>query len=275
MVLNILTIGDIVGAPGRRILHRRLRRLRERLEVHCVVANAENVTNGSGISAHDAHELFHAGVDVITTGDHVWRRRDALPLVENDARIVRAANFTRAAPGRGHTVVEVAGVEVGVTHVIGRVFMPPIDCPFAAVDAAVQALGERTPIIVVDVHCEATSEKVALGRYLAGRVSVVFGTHTHVATADACVLPGGTGYITDVGMTGPYDSVLGRRTDRVLKKFTTGLPAVFEVAEGDVRIAGALFRVDRATGRCVAVERIEVCADGQQSLVVDGRGIDG
>lgn len=272
MYLRILCIGDIVGSPGRRALRDRLKILREDLDVDLVIANAENVTAGSGISSSDAKDLFRSGVDVMTTGDHVWRRRDALPLVEGDERIVRAANFHKAAPGRGFTVVSTPkGVDVGVTHAIGRVFMPPIDCPFAAVDAAVTRMRVRTKVIVVDMHCEATSEKVAMGRFVDGRASAVFGTHTHVPTADACVLPRGTGYITDVGMTGPYESVLGRRVDRVLKKFTTGMPAAFDVAEDDVRIGAALFTVDAATGRCEEAERIEVRMSEEPDVVAEGR----
>lgn len=271
MDIRILCIGDIVGTPGRRIVLQRLRELRERFDVDMVVANAENATKGSGVTAAHARELFSAGVDVMTTGDHVWRRKDVIALMETDARILRAVNFTRAAPGRGFTVVSTdKGVEVGVAHAIGRVFMPPIDCPFAALDDAVTRMRARTPVIVVDMHCEATSEKVAMGRFLDGRVSVVFGTHTHVPTADACVLPGGTGYITDVGMTGPYDSVLGRKVDRVLKKFTTGMPSVFDVADGDPRISAALFTVDSASGRCREAGRLEVRMDEEPAVAGSG-----
>lgn len=259
MHLNILTIGDIVGSPGRTILEKELRALQERESVDLTVANAENVTNGSGISVKDAEALFRAGVDVITCGDHVWRNHELIALVEKDKRIVRAANFSKQAPGRGHTVVGTAkGIDVGVAHVVGRVFMQPVDCPFAAVDHAVETLRGKTRVIIVDMHGEATSEKVAMGRFLDGRVSAVFGTHTHVATADIQVLEKGTGYITDVGMTGPYESILGRRVDRVLKRFVTGMPARFSVARGDERIGAALFRVDATSGRCESARRIEV-----------------
>ncbi len=257
--LRILTIGDVVGAPGRDILRQRLKSVVAELDVDFVVANAENVTQGSGISAGDASALFQAGVDVITCGDHVFRKPETRGLLENDARFVRAANFHKSVPGRGRTVLPTRrGIDVAVLHVIGRVFMPPIDCPFAAVDLAIEAVKSKTPVIVVDMHGEATSEKVAMGRHLDGRASVVFGTHTHVPTADIQILPGGTGYITDVGMTGPHDSVLGRRTDRVLTRFTTGMPARFDVATGDVRIGAAVFTVDARSGRCVEAERIEV-----------------
>lgn len=262
MELRILAVGDVVGIPGKNVLRRRLKRLREERAIDFVVANAENVTNGSGIAPRDAHDLFDSGVDALTCGDHVWRRHETLPLVASDPRMIRAANYTQHAPGRGYSVLGTAkGVDVGVIHLIGRVFMPPIDCPFAAATAAIAVVKAKTSVIVVDMHGEATSEKVAMGRYLDGAVSAVFGTHTHVATADAQVLPKGTGYITDVGMTGPYDSVLGRRVDRVLKKFVTGMPAAFDVAEGDERIGAALFTVDARSGRCSAVERIEVRGD--------------
>ncbi|MFH0943698.1 MAG: TIGR00282 family metallophosphoesterase [Planctomycetota bacterium] len=259
MIVNLLTIGDIVGTPGRKLLRKHLKRLVQDRAVDLVVANAENVANGSGITRSDAEDLFASGVDVITTGDHVWRKKEVIPLMEQDRRVLRAANLGRHCPGRGSVVVSTArGIEVGVLHLLGRVFMPPADCPFAAADDALLQLRPKTPVIVVDMHCEATSEKIAMGRYLDGRVSVVFGTHTHVPTADIQIFPKGTGYITDLGMTGPYDSVLGRRVDRVLKRFVTGLPSRFEVAAGDERIGAALFTVEHDAGRCVAAERIEV-----------------
>ncbi|MFG0317123.1 MAG: TIGR00282 family metallophosphoesterase [Planctomycetota bacterium JB042] len=267
MDLRILTVGDVVGAPGRRVLKQHLKALRRERDVDFVVANAENVTNGSGISIKDAESLFRAGVDCITGGDHVWRKPETVGLIERDERVVRAANYHPSAPGRGSTVLGTArGTDVAVVHVLGRVFMPPIDCPFEAASRVVDRLRGRTRVIVVDMHCEATSEKVAMGRHLDGKVSVVFGTHTHVPTADVQVLPGGTGYITDVGMTGPYDSVLGRRTDRVLKRFTTGMPSRFDVATGDARIGAALFTVDAITGRCVAAERIEIAAGEEEEV---------
>lgn len=259
MIMNLLTIGDIVGTPGRKMVRKHLKGLVRERSVDLVVANAENVANGSGITRSDAEDLFKSGVDVITTGDHVWRKQEVIPLMEQDRRILRAANLNRNSPGRGSVLVTTArGVEVGVIHLLGRVFMPPADCPFAAADDALLQLRPKTRVIVVDMHCEATSEKIAMGRFLDGRVSAVFGTHTHVPTADIQIFPKGTGYITDVGMTGPYDSVLGRRVDRVLKRFVTGLPSRFEVAAGDERMCGAFFAVEHDTGRCVAAERIEV-----------------
>jgi hypothetical protein len=259
MILNILTVGDVVGTPGRKVLRHQLKRLIDDRSVDLVVANGENVANGSGIAPSDAEDLFKSGVDVITCGDHVWRKREVIPYLEQDRRLLRPANFARNSPGRGVTVVPTGkGIDVGVVHLVGRVFMPPSECPFAAADDALVQLKSRTPVVVVDMHCEATSEKIAMGRYLDGRVSVVFGTHTHVPTADIQILPKGTGYITDVGMTGPYDSVLGRRVDRVLKRFVTGLPSRFEVATGDERIGAALFCVEHDTGRCVTAERIEI-----------------
>lgn len=259
MQLRILTVGDVVGAPGRAAMKQHLKPLRQERDIDFVVANAENVTNGSGISVKDAEALFRSGVDCITGGDHIWRKQETIALADSDRRVVRAANFSAHAPGRGFTVLpSIKGIDVGVIHVLGRVFMPPIDCPFTAATAAVDRVRARTKVIIFDMHCEATSEKVAMGRHLDGRVSAVFGTHTHVPTADAQILPNGTGYITDVGMTGPYDSVLGRRTDRVLRRFTTGMPARFDVATDDARLCGALFTVDATTGRCLEVERIEL-----------------
>lgn len=262
MQLHILTIGDVVGAPGRDLVVRELPALRRRFDVDFVVANAENVTRGSGVATKDARALLEAGVDVLTCGDHVWRLSETVGLVESEPRVLRAANLPRGVPGRDFYVgVGRSGIEIAVFHLLGRVFMQPADCPFAAADRVLERLSGRTRIVVVDAHCEATSESVALGRHLEGRASVVFGTHTHVPTADLTVLPGGTGYVTDVGMTGPYESVLGRRIDRVLHRFRTGMPARFDVATGDVRLLAALFVVDAKTGRCVGAERVEVRAE--------------
>jgi metallophosphoesterase (TIGR00282 family) len=262
MPLKVLTLGDIVGEPGIRLITEQLPGFLARHAIDFTVANAENAASGSGITPAIARDLYRAGVDVVTTGDHVWKRKGIQEHIAGDERLLRAANYSRAAPGRGFTVVKSrGGAEVAVLHLIGRLFMRPIDCPFAAAD---QALAELAPtkIIVVDVHAEATSEKLALGHYLDGRVSAIFGTHTHVPTADAHVLPKGTGYITDVGMTGPYASILGRQVAPVVRHFVTGLPFPFDVATGDVRAGGALFTVDSESGLCLGVERVELRKTG-------------
>jgi metallophosphoesterase (TIGR00282 family) len=259
MPLKILTLGDIVGDPGVKLLTEELPAFLSRHAIDFTVANAENSASGSGITPAIARDLYRAGVDVLTTGDHVWKRKAIHGHIGGDERLLRAANYNRAAPGRGFTVVRSrGGDEIGVLHVIGRLFMRPIDCPFAAADQALEQLSARTKVIVVDVHAEATSEKFAVGHYLDGRVSAVFGTHTHVPTADAQVLPRGTGYITDVGMTGPYASILGRQVTPVVRHFVTGLPFPFDVATEDVRAGAAVFTIDSASGRCLGVERVEL-----------------
>ncbi len=257
--MRILCIGDVVGRPGREAVERCTGMLRQEHGVECVVVNAENAAGGSGITGRIARDLLAAGVDVITLGDHAWKQRDVFEAFTEFSTLLRPANYPSEAPGRGACVVELeGGLQVGVINLVGRIFMAPSECPFRAADAAIAELERRTRVIVVDMHAEATSEKVAMGRYLDGRVSVVMGTHTHVPTADETVLPGGTAYITDVGMTGPHDSVLGRQVKPVLKKLVTGVPARFEVATGDVRLSGIVVTVDERTGRASAIQRIQV-----------------
>ncbi|MEW6743749.1 MAG: TIGR00282 family metallophosphoesterase [Planctomycetota bacterium] len=263
MEIRILAVGDIVGRPGRDLLLERLPDFVRDHDIDFTIANAENAAAGSGVTPGILSDLFTAGIDVITTGDHVWRRREVIPRLEKDERVLRAANFKRGTPGRGYTVQPCRkGVEIGVVHLIGRVYMGPIDCPFAAADEALREMGQRTRVLVAEIHAEATSEKVAMGYYLDGRVSVVFGTHTHVPTADIGLLPNGTAYVTDLGMTGPYRSILGRRIDRVLHRFVTGMPAPFDVATEDVRAGMAIFTVDPSSGRALAAERVEIRAQG-------------
>jgi metallophosphoesterase (TIGR00282 family) len=262
--MRILCIGDIVGRPGREAVTRLVGMLRQERGVECVVANAENAAGGSGITGSIVRELLAAGVDAITLGDHAWKQRDVFEAFGEFSTLVRPANYPSEAPGRGACLVELeGGVRVGVVNLVGRIFMDPSECPFKAADKAVAELSRSTRLIVVDMHAEATSEKVAMGRYLDGRVSVVFGTHTHIPTADETVLANGTAYITDVGMTGPHDSVLGREVKPVLKKLTTGVPAKFEVATGDVRLSGALVTVDEQTGLATAIERVQVRLDAE------------
>lgn len=264
MKTRILAVGDIVGRPGRTVLKERLPEFCRRELVDCVVANAENVSGGSGLMPAEADELFAAGVHVLTAGDHVWGKKEIIPYIERTPTLLRPANLPAEQPGRGAAVVETAGgVRIGVVSLLGRIFMnTPADCPFQAARRLVTELKARTPVIVVEMHGEATSEKIAMGWWLDGQASFLFGTHTHIQTADERVLPQGTAYITDVGMTGPYESVIGRRIDRVLHRFTTGMPAHFEVATGDVRLCGALATVDSETGRALEIHRVELRADG-------------
>jgi 2',3'-cyclic-nucleotide 2'-phosphodiesterase len=256
--MRVLFLGDVVGRPGRRALAAILPRMRAAERLDFVVANGENASGGKGLDADGAEELFDAGVDVITSGNHIWRHSGIVPYMADNERLLRPANFAAGLPGRGATVRRCrgGGPPVGVVNVIGRAFMEPADCPFRAADAAVTDLGEQARVIVVDVHAEATSEKVAMGRFLDGRVSLVVGSHTHVPTGDECVLPGGTAYLTDAGMCGPENSVLGMRTDAVLRRFLTQMPTRFEVASGPVLVNGAIVEVDSATGRASTIRRV-------------------
>lgn len=259
MELRALLLGDIVGPPGRRAVQERLAALRAEEGAHLVIANAENLAGGSGVTPALLQKLFRAGCDLLTLGDHAYAKRDGLPAIERDARIVRPLNYPDEAVGRGLTFLELAGgATIALMQVQGRVFMAPTDCPFKAALRAVERARARTRTIFVDVHAEATSEKVAMGWFLDGRVSCIFGTHTHVPTADERILPQGTAYITDLGMTGPYESVIGRQIAPVLKKFTTNMPAPFDVAERDVRISGAVVTVNTDTGRATSIRRLHI-----------------
>ena len=271
MQVRILCIGDVVGRPGRRILAERLGGFGSQRQIDAVIVNGENAAGGSGISAPICEKLFSAGVDVITLGDHSFRKREGLGVIGQGKQIVRPANFPREAPGKGWVVREVrCGAEIAVINVLGRLFMrTQADCPFHAVDACLKLVDPSVKIRIVDMHAEATSEKIAMGWYLDGRVSILFGTHTHVATADERILPGGTAYITDLGMTGAHDSVLGRRKEPVLKVLTTNMPERFEVATGDVRINGVIVEVDSLTGKASGIERICLCEDGQAEAAYD------
>jgi metallophosphoesterase (TIGR00282 family) len=255
--MKILFIGDIVGSPGRNGLKKALPAIKKEFGIDFVIANAENAAGGSGITEKTAEELLQSGVDVLTSGDHIWKKNEIIPLIEREKRILRPANFPQATPGRGAEVFTLAdGRKVGVVNLLGRVFMDPIDCPFNSAGQAVEALSVQTRVIIVDMHAEATSEKVALGWFLDGKVSAVLGTHTHVQTADERILPKGTAYISDVGMTGSQDSVIGRRVEDVLHRFITGLPVRFEVAEENVRVQGVALEIDDVTGKAKGIIRV-------------------
>jgi len=258
MELKLLCVGDVVGGPGRRALREALPLLVPRHCIDCVIVNAENTAAGSGLSVALYHKLLHYGVDLITLGDHTYRRREIIPVLETADNIVRPANLPQAAPGKEFAVRQTrSGHRVAIISVMGRMFMKaPTNCPFAAVDRVLANLPRDIRMIVVDMHAEATSEKIAMGWHLDGRVSVVFGTHTHVPTADERILPKGTAYVTDLGMTGPYDSVLGRDKHRVLGAMTTGVHDAFDVAEKDARMCGIVATVDATTGRATAIERV-------------------
>ncbi|MBI5145011.1 MAG: TIGR00282 family metallophosphoesterase [Candidatus Omnitrophica bacterium] len=256
--MKVLFIGDIVGRPGREAIKKLLPELKKEYSLDFVVANAENAAGGSGITPKVAEELFSDGLDVLTSGDHIWKKREAIELVVNEERILRPINFPPAAPGKGAGIFKTKdGKKIGVINVQGRVFLEALDCPFKSAHLAQKELEKETKIIIVDIHAEATSEKVALGWYLDGLVSAVLGTHTHIQTADEKILPGGSAYITDVGMTGPYASVIGRKVENVLERFITAVPQRFEVAEGDVQLHGVVLDIDEQTGKAHTIVRIQ------------------
>jgi metallophosphoesterase (TIGR00282 family) len=256
--VRILFVGDVFGAPGRRALEDRLGGLREELRIDLCVANGENAADGSGITPRLADRLLRSGVDAVTLGNHVWRRPEIGPYLESSDRVVRPANLARGAPGRGLAVVPAAdGTPVAVVNLLGSLFLNPPVGPFEVVDDLVDEARRAAAVVLVDFHAEATSEKVALARWLDGRVTAVIGTHTHVQTADARVQPGGTAAITDVGMTGPHDSVIGVAAEIAIRRMRTGMSARFEPAEGDVRIEGVVVECD-AAGRATSCEPLRV-----------------
>ncbi|MBF0485946.1 MAG: TIGR00282 family metallophosphoesterase, partial [Candidatus Omnitrophica bacterium] len=249
--MKVLFLGDIVGAPGREVVQRLVPAMKRSGEVDFVIADAENAAAGSGIVERNAQELFHNGVDVITLGDHVWDRREVYPYLNESERVLRPANFVKEAPGRGTCCVEMPnGVKIGVVSLLGRTFMKMAsNCPFRTLDDILTELSKETKIIFIDFHAETTSEKVTMGWYADGRVTAVCGTHTHIQTADEKILPKGTAFITDLGMTGPYDSVIGQKKELIIERFLMGMPTKFEVAETPATMCGVIIDVDEKTGR--------------------------
>ncbi len=260
MNINLLCVGDVVGKPGRAVLSQAIPKLNKERGVDCVIVNVENAAAGSGLTNVLYDKFLKYGVHLMTLGDHIYRKNEIFPTLEKSERIVRPANYPEGSVGKEVAIFTTGkGARVAVISLMGRLFMkPPCDCPFAAIDRVLERVPQDVKIIVVDMHAEATSEKIAMGWHLNGRVSVVFGTHTHVQTADERVLDGGTAYITDLGMTGPYDGVLGRRKDRILRYLTTGMPSPFDVATDDPRMCGVFVTVDSDTGRASHIERIRV-----------------
>jgi metallophosphoesterase (TIGR00282 family) len=257
--MNILFIGDIVGKAGRTVVSDHLADLASARAADLIIANGENAAGGFGITPRLAQELFTRGIDVLTSGNHIWDRREIFDYFKEEPRLLRPANFP-SGPGEGlYQGRTKAGIEYAVMNLQGRVFMANNDCPFRAADRLLEKLPPSCKIRVLDIHAEATSEKVAMGWYLDGRVTAVLGTHTHVPTADERVLPGGTAYITDVGMTGPYDSVIGITKETILERFLTQMPARFEVAEGDPRLSAVLIKADAETGHALSIERLQLC----------------
>ncbi|GFO57375.1 2',3'-cyclic-nucleotide 2'-phosphodiesterase [Geomonas sp. Red276] len=259
MPVKLLFIGDIIGKPGRDALSRELHRIVDRHYVDLVIANGENAAGGFGLTAETAQDLFKCGIHVLTSGNHIWDKREAVEYINRSDKIVRPANYPEGTPGRGATIaLTPGGVKVGILNLEGRVFMNSLDCPFRCADREIAKLKEETAIVFVDFHAEATSEKTSLGWYLDGRVSAVVGTHTHVQTADERVLTAGTAYITDVGMTGAFDSVIGVKKEEPIYKFITQRPAKFEIAKKDIRINAVVIDVDETTGLALGIERINI-----------------
>jgi len=258
-VAKILFIGDIVGKPGRVAVRELLPALIEDYRIDLVVANCENAAAGFGVTRDIVEELFRSRVDVLTSGNHIWDKKEVLEFVEDYETLLRPANYPDGVPGFGSVVVpSPTGSPIGVINLAGRVFMHSLDCPFRSAEKEIEKLKKNTSTIVVDMHAEATSEKQALGWFLDGRVSAVLGTHTHVQTADERILPNGTAYITDLGMTGPFDSIIGTRKDVVLERFLRNMPNKFDVARGDVRLQGIVLGVDQASGKALEIERLNV-----------------
>ncbi len=270
MRINVLCIGDIVGRPGRRIIAEKLKALVKEHDIDCVIANAENAAGGSGLTPQIYDKLLRYGVNLITLGDHTYRKRDIIKILETADNIVRPANMSEHAAGRGTAVYKTSkGPTVAIAALIGRLFMKPADCPYNAADKILPQLSQKADVIIVDFHAEATSEKIAMGYHLDGRVSLCFGTHTHVVTADERILPKGTAYITDIGMTGAHDSVLGRNADSVLKSFRTQMPFPFQIATGDVKLNAIMATIDSNTKKAELIKRISIDAETEETTIYD------
>ena len=255
--MRILHIGDIVGKPGREMVAKALPVLQTQKRIDFVIANAENSAGGSGITPQNFNELIKSGVDCITLGDHIYRRREIFPILETKSQIVKPANFPKKAPGKPWTVLESqTGTKVAVFSLLGRVFMKPVDCPFAAAERVLEELPKDAKVVMLDFHAEATSDMQLMGRFLDGRITSVLGTHTHVPTADEEILPGGTAFQCDIGMTGPHNSILGRRIDRVMETTISFRPTYFEVASSDLRLHATIVDVDTSSGKATAIERV-------------------
>src|SRR3989339_1762373 len=258
MALKILFIGDIVGKPGRRAVRELLPWIVEEKRIDLVIANCENAAAGFGVTSEVVEELYGCHIDVLTSGNHIWDKKEIMDFVEGYETLLRPANYPEGAPGRGSLVITTpGGISVGVINLAGRVFMHPLDCPFRTAEREIEKMKQKAHVIIVDMHAEATSEKIAMGWYLDGRVTAVLGTHTHVQTADDRILPGGTAYITDVGMTGPFDSVIGIKKEAILQRFLLQIPNKFDIAKGDVRLQGVMVDIT-PDGRAVRVERLSV-----------------
>jgi hypothetical protein len=259
--MKVLFIGDIVGKPGRRAVRNLLPGIINRFKTDLVIANGENAAGGFGITEKVADELFGYGISVLTSGNHIWDKKEALGLLDKEDRIIRPLNYPPGVPGRGSLIYRHNGLNIAVLNASGRVFMPPLDCPFRRTDEELEMIGNEARVILIDFHAEATSEKIAFGHYLDGRVSAVIGSHTHVQTADEQVLPGGTAYITDVGMTGPAYSVIGVDKDQIIDKFLRQIPRKYNTAKGRSILSGVIIDIDEGTGKAREIMRLMLTAE--------------
>lgn len=259
--MRILFIGDVVGSPGRDMVKEYVPKLKTKYKPHFTIINGENAAHGKGLTEKIYHSLIQSGADAITMGNHTWDKKEIFDFIDDVPNLVRPANFPEGTPGKGITYVKANGKELAVINLQGRTFLPPLDDPFLKADELIAEVAKRTPYIFIDFHAEATSEKLALGWYADGRASAVVGTHTHVQTADNRILPKGTAYITDVGMTGPYDGILGMDRETIIKRFKTNLPVRFTVAEGKTTLSGVVIDIDDQTKKAVKIERILINDD--------------
>lgn len=256
--MKILFIGDVVGSPGRNALKEYLPKLKSKYRPDVTIVNSENAAAGKGLTKKIYQEIHETGADIMTMGNHTWDKKDIFDFIDDVPNLIRPANFPDSNPGKGYVIKKVGNKKIAVINAQGRVFMPPSDCPFKKLDEIVKIVKEETPFIFVDFHAEATSEKQAIGWYLDGEVSAVVGTHTHTQTADERILPNGTAYISDVGMTGPYDGILGMDRDVIIQRFLTNLPARFEVTTGREQCNGVVIQLDNQTGKATKIERINI-----------------
>ena len=255
--MKVMLVGDVCGCTGREAFARFTPKLKREKAIDIVIVNGENSAGGKGFTRKSLDALYHAGADVVTSGNHVWDKKDVLEFIDDDPFLIRPANYPEGAPGKGYCLYPWKAKTIAVINLSGRVFMPPVDCPFQKADAILKEIKDEADIVFLDFHAEATSEKMAMGVYLDGRVNAVVGTHTHVQTADEGLLPNGTAYITDLGMTGPSNSILGVATERVVEKFLTGRPVRFEIAEGDEVYSAVIVEIDEATNRTTSIERLQ------------------
>lgn len=259
--MKLLFIGDIVGSPGRNALKEYLPKLKAKFRPDLTIVNGENAASGKGLTSKIYHEIIQLGADVVTMGNHTWDKKDIFEFIDEAPDLIRPANFPDGNPGKGYVIKKAGNKKIAVINAQGRSFLPPIDCPFRKLDEIVEEVRKETPFIFVDFHAEATSEKQAIGWYLDGRASAVVGTHTHVQTADERILPNGTAYITDVGMTGPYDGILGMDRDVIIQRFLTNLPARFEVTKGREQCNGVVIELDNQSGKALTIQRLHINED--------------